>query len=357
MKQHAGVGTRDSGEGSLYLKRLFSISRILRPASRVFLLVLMMAAPARAAQSVESLFQKALMRETVQRDSEGAIHLYQQVIDQAGGNRSLKAEARLRTGICYEKLDKPLEAEQYYRLVLSEPSNVSPDILEQATNNLNRIEAERRNVRGSTSPYREQWTHRYVPSQNSFSLGPTLLAANSATPAYGLSLGLRLRPTHIDKYGKWFVEAGGIIPFGNAEIADQSREFDSQGADVANLTLRYQISLGLVNELPHGKQRTAIPEVGAGFALTSSRISYRTASSAGESTENAWSPYLEGGLHIYPDRIFSYLLQARFVNTPYPKSVEIASPAHTQNFDFPSSQWSIGVMVQMKLGRVVQEPK
>ena len=55
------------------------------------------------AQSGHDLFQKALAKERAEGDLQGAIALYQQVIDDSQ-DEALAAKAQLRIGLCYEKL-------------------------------------------------------------------------------------------------------------------------------------------------------------------------------------------------------------------------------------------------------------
>src|SRR5689334_21946146 len=52
--------------------------------------------PVFASSRADDLFEKALVKESVQRDLDGAIHIYQQVIDEAHGDRAAAGEARLR---------------------------------------------------------------------------------------------------------------------------------------------------------------------------------------------------------------------------------------------------------------------
>ncbi|MCJ7580683.1 MAG: tetratricopeptide repeat protein [Candidatus Aminicenantes bacterium] len=56
-----------------------------------------------AVQSGQDLFQKALAKERAEGNLEEAILLYQKVIDESQDN-SLKAQAQLRIGLCFEKL-------------------------------------------------------------------------------------------------------------------------------------------------------------------------------------------------------------------------------------------------------------
>lgn len=325
---------------------------------KVLLLLLATAAPLYATTHVtEDLFQKAMLKESVERNPEAAIHLYQQVLDQAEDNPALIGEVRFRIGICFEKIGKPQQAEGLYREILSESSGVSSNVLQQARNNLGRLQVEHPEVFGSSMTVRDLWRHRYSPTRLSLLIGPSLLMSNNGTPATGLSTGLRFRVSASSRPAAWFLEARVVIPLTHSEVADQARGFDSQGTDNASLKFRYQTSLGLVNELPHGNQRTAIPEMGAGVELTSAKISYTNNSSSGDLTQRTWSPYLETGVHLFPDRIVSVLFQARYVVAPYPKSVDIQTPPHSQTFNFPSSQWAIGATLQIKIGRFIREPR
>jgi hypothetical protein len=117
--------------------------------------------------------------------------------------------------------------------------------------------------------------------------------------------------------------------------------------------------LAFIAELPHGAQRLVIPEAGAGLAVTSSDVTFQNGLSSGDLVQRKTSPYFDFGLHLFPDRIVSLLLQGSYVSLPYPDSVEIQVPAHPQSFDFPSSMWNISVKVQMKIGwpKLVMQPK
>lgn len=55
-------------------------------------------------QESEKLFQKGLIKEEGEGSLNEAIDLYNQVVEDASAERSLRAKALLHVGICYEKL-------------------------------------------------------------------------------------------------------------------------------------------------------------------------------------------------------------------------------------------------------------
>lgn len=285
--------------------------------------------------------------ESIERDPQGAVELYQQILDEKEASPARKAKAQLRMGICFEKLGKPDYAERVYRQIINPAGNVPMEIVQQAQANLRRLEAEKRSASAQ-----EHWVNRFYPSRFSLLVGPSFLASNNGTPTTRLATGLRFRISAADRPLAWFLEASGTTPLAHSNVANQT-----QGIDNASLSFRYQTSLGLVGELPHGHQRRVLPEAGAGLALTAAKISYTSAASSGDLARRIWSPYVQAGLRVFPDHIVSVLFQARYVPAPYPKSVDIPAPAHSQTFNFPSSQWSIGVTLQIKIGRFVREPQ
>jgi hypothetical protein len=331
------------------------------------LLTLGIAALARAERRSTELFQKALVKESVERDLNGAIRLYQRVIDESQADRATAGEARLRMGLCFEKLGKPSVAEKIYRRIVSEPAGIASDVTRQARTNLRRIEEEKKLLAAKSIPaasktrivhVRETWVPQFQPARWTFSLGPDYLGGNGAKPTHGISAGFRFRRYGADRPLSWFLEARGTMPFGVSTLANQTVLFGPEN-DTASLSFRYQASFGIGVELPHGREKICIPEIGTGLALTSAKISYANPDSVGQHTDRTVSPYFEGGLHFFPDRLVSLLLQTRYVAAPYRKTVDIAAPPHSQTFAFPSGQWSICAALQMKIGRrkIVLKPQ
>jgi hypothetical protein len=140
------------------------------------------------------------------------------------------------------------------------------------------------------------------------------------------------------------------MPLTNSTVQDALSQSNLQGTTNASLKLQYQTSLGLIGELPHGRQRAVIPEVGAGFALTATKISYTNAAFSGEQSAQRWSPYLETGLQLLSDRNPSLLINAAYLPTPYRQSIDAQGLVRSQSFDFASSQWVLTAMLQMKIG-------
>ena len=65
----------------------------------------------------EVMFQAATHKELVEGDLDGALQIYQTILDQHGSDRSLAAEALVRLGACYEKLGLDKAQESYRRVV------------------------------------------------------------------------------------------------------------------------------------------------------------------------------------------------------------------------------------------------
>jgi Tol biopolymer transport system component len=68
-------------------------------------------------QSAEDLYQTALLKKEAAGDLNGAIRLFQDVIDKYPGNESIAAKAQFQIGLCYEKLGRT-EAVKAYELVV-----------------------------------------------------------------------------------------------------------------------------------------------------------------------------------------------------------------------------------------------
>src|SRR5206468_3515596 len=118
-------------------------------------------------------------------------------------------------------------------------------------NNLHRIEAQHPGVTRSSQTVR--WVHRYIPGRLALLVGPSTLISKDGTSALGLSMGLRYRVSADSRRLPWFLDLRGTTPFGDSKVANQSESFDSQGLDRASLSFKYQASLGLLGELPHGE--------------------------------------------------------------------------------------------------------
>ena len=67
----------------------------------------------------EVMFQAATHKELVEGDLDGALQIYQTILDQHGSDRSVAAEALVRLGACYEKLGLD-KAQESYRRVLED---------------------------------------------------------------------------------------------------------------------------------------------------------------------------------------------------------------------------------------------
>jgi len=323
----------------------------------VVLLDLFAPASLLAVSQPDDLFHKALIKESVERDLEGAISLYQQTVGHPRVGPAVAGEARLRMGLCYEKLGKPQDAESVYRQLLEKTAGVSPDIVRQARAHLKQVEAQNLLNIGPENPAKVVWARRFKLTPLSILLGPSLYAAKGSQPVYALAAGFRWRLVSADRPERFYIQGRGFVPVSDSTVQEKSSPSNLTGTTNASLKIQYQTSLGLIGELPHGRQRTYIPEVGGGFALTASKISYANATVSGDHSESHWSPYLETGLHLFSDRNLSLLINATYVPTPYPQSIQAAGLTGSPSFYFSSSQWNLSAMLQLKMGyhRLVPE--
>ena len=298
----------------------------------------------------DDLFQKALVQESAERNLEAAIALYQQTVGNPLVGPGVAAEARWRMGQCYEKLGKPHKAEMVYRQLLEKTSGVTPQLVQKARAHLRQVEAENRLKASPGSPGKVVWVRRFQLTPLSFLLGPSLSTGSNTLPVSSLMTGLRWRMSAADHPQRFYAQMRGWVPLSGSTVQNQVSPSNISGTTNATLNLQYQLSLGLVGELPHGRQRTVIPEVGAGFAVTATKISFANAAFSGDQSEKRWRPYLEAGLQLFPDRTLSLLINATYVQTPYPQSIDAQGIAGSQSFGFPSSQWVLGAMLQTKFG-------
>jgi Tol biopolymer transport system component len=109
--------------------------RILVSVVSVFVFVFLTASPGFAQQSAELLFQSGLYQEEVEGNLTKAIEVYEQILKNFPGNRSVAAKAQLQIGICYEKLGAA-NAEDAYRKVIAEFAD-QPAVVSVARQRLN----------------------------------------------------------------------------------------------------------------------------------------------------------------------------------------------------------------------------
>jgi Tol biopolymer transport system component len=69
------------------------------------------------AQDAEKTFQQAMMKEEGEGNLEGAIEIYNTMVNDNSINRSLRAKALMQVGICYEKLGKKNAMHIYEKLI------------------------------------------------------------------------------------------------------------------------------------------------------------------------------------------------------------------------------------------------
>ncbi|MCG6956171.1 MAG: tetratricopeptide repeat protein [Gemmatimonadetes bacterium] len=115
------------------------------------------------AQTGPDLFQQALVKEQAEGDLRGAIALYQRIVKEFAGDRSLAARALVQMGRCHERLGSQ-DAQNAYRKVLADYADQTEEV-EQARARLAAIQrsAARAADKGPPSAIRvrEVWSGRY----------------------------------------------------------------------------------------------------------------------------------------------------------------------------------------------------
>lgn len=202
-----------------------------------------------------------------------------------------------------------------------------------------------------------------------------------------LTLRYRLSPLPSSEYEQtpWHI---GFIPFALSLEAGGI----PGGAGIQNInartpntyitsTLRFNdhVYLALIDELPHGKQRVLIPEIGAGIGYTNTAfewnydrfqpyqdpVFHQTAfaddSGHGSKAYSTWGPYLSAGLHVFADHFVSLLLNTSYMKLGGPTSysqpaktvidngVSVTIPAYNQPLGFPTHAWNIQARLVVKL--------
>ena len=70
-----------------------------------------------AQQSAEQLYQAAIYKEEVQGELAQAIKIFEKIVSEYPGSRSVVAKALLRSGLCYEKQGKEKAQKAYQRII------------------------------------------------------------------------------------------------------------------------------------------------------------------------------------------------------------------------------------------------
>ena len=68
-------------------------------------------------QQAEKLFQQGMMKEEAEGNLEEAIDLYKKVVSDVSAKRSVRANALMHVGICYEKLGKGNALNAYQKII------------------------------------------------------------------------------------------------------------------------------------------------------------------------------------------------------------------------------------------------
>jgi hypothetical protein len=349
---------------SLSLKRSLWIGTAL-------LLCAAMSPPVWAETRAEAFYQEAKIKEFGERDLDAAIALYRRSVEQQDTNRLLSAKARLAMASCYERLGKRDDAKKVYEEIVSESSPPSIEIEQTAKVNFKKIQAQE--LREQEDADREallkgEETPSLVVSapvdhgpQAALSIGPSIVASQGAS-FERLSIAFRYRLPFKNRLAPLSLEVGLIPPVGASKVEDQTRTLNSQTTDSATLNFHYQARFILLVELPHGRQKTFIPEMGAGVSLVSSDIAYRSSTSGVQTTsastsKTTWGPYLKVGIHFLPEHTLSYVLDAGYTAVPYPQTVTFAAGPRAQSFNFPTSMWEVGAKLQVKIRWFKRAPK
>lgn len=90
-----------------------------------------------AMQDANQFFQQALLKETGEGDLKSAVAIYEKIIKDETADRSLRAQAQLHIGLCWEKMDKT-EAKSAYQTILDNYKD-QPEIVQQAKDRMNKI--------------------------------------------------------------------------------------------------------------------------------------------------------------------------------------------------------------------------
>jgi|GEM_PF-4634743 len=109
------------------IKPCIAMSRTL-----IALLIVLLWAPSAQAQTAEDLFQQAVRVERLTGNTEAAIALYEQIVEEHSDERELVAKALIRVGNAYEA-EGSKKAENSYRLVLEMYAELEPMASEAAS--------------------------------------------------------------------------------------------------------------------------------------------------------------------------------------------------------------------------------
>ncbi len=254
-----------------------------------------------AATHVERLYQDALMKESGERDPEAALELYRQVSELAGKNNRLFVQARLRMASCYELLGKRKDAEEIYLQVIQDSADALSEAAAAAKQNLERLQIQDMKERKPEERMpQDVFVREFQATRFSLSAGP-VFARSGANSLEGFDWGVRYRLSPAPRVLAFYVDAGFLPAY------------------------HRQIAVRAVAELPHGVQKTVIPEIGAGLATS----------------DGTSGPSVSAALHAFPAHILSVILQTTFESNPLGDSSQKS---------FPSSVWTAALKMQIAIG-------
>ena len=127
------------------------------------------------AQNGYDLFQQALVKERAEGDIEGALELYQRIVREHGGDRSLAARVLVQMARCYETLGRPEARDAYQRVLREYAEQAEPVGVARAR--LAALDPPRSPADPSTMVVRRLWES---PSADYFG-GPSPTVATSRT--------------------------------------------------------------------------------------------------------------------------------------------------------------------------------
>ena len=113
-----------------------------------------------AQESAEQLYQSALYREEIEGDLDRAIEIYESIVKDYPGNRSIAAKALYHIGLCYEKLGKREAQKAYQRIIQEFPDQL--DVAAQARARLAELERPEKIIYPKGILIRQVWSDSLV---------------------------------------------------------------------------------------------------------------------------------------------------------------------------------------------------
>jgi hypothetical protein len=204
-------------------------------------------------------------------------------------------------------------------------------------------------------------------------------AKHDATGALSLRYRLSPAPWPLSERKPWrlggfplhvWLEAGSLLPHYGKALGDDEKRIDPFTVIAAEARLNWQVHLLLGGEIPLGKQRWIVPEIGAGIAAASLENSVATVFPGPLNTLEfsggyfanqtrsrlAVGPYLRLGANFFADRIVSLRILGSYVHyanrhevpLQYTRGMTPPRGALRETFDLSLAAWQIQPMVEFK---------